>query len=58
MGPYDPAEPLACLIDKLEKGGEFMYEGGQKIADSMMVSKWITILAQISKFNEDIQEWR
>ena len=20
MGPYDPAEPLACLIEKLEKG--------------------------------------
>ena len=23
MGPYDPAEPLACLIDQLEKGQEF-----------------------------------
>ena len=21
MGTYDPVEPLACLIDKLEKGG-------------------------------------
>ena len=23
MGPYNPAEPLACLIDQLEKEREF-----------------------------------
>ena len=23
LGPYEPAEPLTCLIDKIEKGQEF-----------------------------------
>ena len=44
MGPYDPAEPLACLITKLEKGRQFTREGGHTISDAMMVSKGITLL--------------
>ena len=47
MGPYDPAEPLAQLIDQLEKGREFARSGGQKISDAMMTSKVITLLAQM-----------
>ena len=31
MEPYDPAEPLARLIKKLEKGREFVREGGQTV---------------------------
>ena len=56
MGTYTPAEPLARLIEKLEKGREFAREGGQTIADNMMVSKGITILAHMKMLNEDIRE--
>ena len=58
MGPYHPTEPLAHLIEQLKKGREFTRSGGQKIADAMMVSKEITLLAHTSTFNEDIREWR
>ena len=47
MGPYDPAEPLARIIDQLKKGQEFARAGGQTIENVMMVSKCITLLAQI-----------
>ena len=30
MRPYEPAEPIARLIEQLEKGREFAQEGGQK----------------------------
>ena len=46
MGPYDHVEPLAQFIEQLEKGREFEKTGGQKIYDTMMVSKGITLLAQ------------
>ena len=46
MGPYDPAEPLAQLIDQLEKGREFARSGGQTISETVMMSKVITLLAQ------------
>ena len=58
MGPYDHAEPLAQWIKKLEKGRELARAGGQTIADAMMVSKGITLLAHMTMFNEDIREWR
>ena len=45
MGPYDPAEPLARLIEQLEKEREFARAGGQKIFDAMMMSKGVTLLA-------------
>ena len=57
MGPYHPAEPLARLAKQLEKGKEFAQAGGQAISDSMVVSKGITILAQMEMFNEDIRKW-
>ena len=57
MWPYDSAEPLARLIHQLEKGGEFLHTGGQKISDTMMVSKGITLLAQTDTFNKDIIDW-
>ena len=38
MGPYNPAEPLARLIEQLEKGGYFERAGGQTISDAMMIS--------------------
>ena len=56
MGTYNPVEPLARLIEKLEKGREFAREGGQTIADTMMVSKGITILSHMNMLNEDIRE--
>ena len=56
MGPYDPAEPLAWLIEQLEKGREFAIEGGQKIYDTMMMSKVINMLEQTGIFNDDIRE--
>ena len=58
MGTYDPAEPLARFIYQLEMGREFARSGGQTIADAIMVSKGITVLAQTDTFNEDIQDWR
>ena len=58
IGPYDPAEPLAQFIEKLEKGREFAQSGGQAISDAMMMSKWITLLAQTGIFNDNIREWR
>ena len=51
MGPYNPAEPLAQLIDKLENWREFSCAGRQKIDDAMMVLKGITLLEQTSTFN-------
>ena len=51
MGPYDPAEPLARLIEQLEKGREFARAGGQTIAAAMVVSEGITLLAQTAIFN-------
>ena len=45
IGPYDPAEPLARLIEKSEKGREFSQAGGQTIYDAMMMFKGITLLA-------------
>ena len=47
IGPYNPAEPLARLIEQLEKGREFARSGGQTIYDAMMISKGITLLEQI-----------
>ena len=58
MGPYEPAEPLARLIEQLEKGGEFAHAGGQTILEAMMVSKGITLLSHTTNFNKDIKEWR
>ena len=46
MGPYDPTEPLARLIEQLEKGREFAREGGRAISNAMMMSKVITLLVQ------------
>ena len=57
IGPYDPAEPLSCLINKFYNGGEFAHAGGKTISDAMMVSKGITLLAQTATFNGDIIEW-
>ena len=57
MGLYNPTEPLVRLIDELENGWEFAILGWQAIADTMMVSKGITLLAQTANFNEYIWEW-
>ena len=58
MGPYDPAESLARLIEQLEKGREFAQEGGQTISDNMMMNKGITSLAQTGVLNDNIRELR
>ena len=58
MDPHDPTGFLAGLIERLVKGREFTREGGKIIADAMMVSKGITLLAQMAIFNENIREWR
>ena len=54
MVPYYTAETLARLIKQLEKGQDFSKLGGQTIANLVMLSKGITLLAQTSTFNEDI----
>ena len=56
MGPYNPAEPPARRINQLEKEIEFARAGGKTIANPMMVSKGITLLAQIANFNKNIWE--
>ena len=58
MGPYDPTEPLARLIDQLEMGRDFSRAGGQTIVDAMMVSKGITLLTQTDTLNKAIHKWR
>ena len=58
MGPYKPTEPLARLIEKIEKKREFTRAGGQAISNNMMMSKGITLLAQTGIFNDNIHEWR
>ena len=57
MGPYYPAEPLARLIEQLEKEREFAQAGGQTIYNAMRISKGITLLAQKEIFNDNIHEW-
>ena len=54
MVPYYTAETLARLIKQLEKRQDFSKSGGQTIANLVMLSKGITLLAQTSTFNEDI----
>ena len=54
MGPYDPVEPLARLIEQLEKRREFVQAGGKKIPDANMMYKGITLLAQTGVFNDNI----
>ena len=56
MKPYDPAELLARLIEKLEKGRKFALAGGQMITDTIMVSKMTTLLVQMAIFNKYIRE--
>ena len=58
MGPYDPAEPLTIIINQHKKGQEFARSGEQTIANYMMVSKGITLLAQTKTFNNNIRECR
>ena len=58
MDPYDSPETPTCMIEQLEKGREFSCAGGLMIYDKIMVSKGIIFLAQTSKFNKDIIEWR
>ena len=58
MVPYNPEEPLSQLIEQLENRKEFARAGDQKISDAIMVSKGITLLAQMGISDDDIQEWR
>ena len=55
-GYHDFAEPLARLIEKFGKGKDFVHAGRKTISNSMMVSKWITLLAQTAMFNKDTKE--
>ena len=55
FGPHDPAEPLARLIEQLENGRKFAGAGGQIISNAMMMSKRITLLAQMLILNDDIR---
>ena len=55
MRPYDSKDTISCLIEKFEKGREFMCAEGQTISDEMMASKGITLLAQMVTFNKDIR---
>ena len=57
MGPYDPVEPLASLTNQLKKGREFAIEGSQTIANTMVVSKGITLLEKKYTLNGNIREW-
>ena len=46
------------MIEKLERGREFVYSGGQVIANAVEISKGITLLAHTATFNKNILEWR
>ena len=58
MDPYDPTEPLVCLIVQLEMGRRFSIVRVQTIADAMMVSKGTILLTQTAIFNGNISELR
>ena len=49
MGPYDPAEPLAWIIEQLEKGREFARAGGQTISSAMMMVSKLIIMTKICR---------
>ena len=51
MGPYDSAEPLSRLIDKLKKRRVFARAGSQTIVYAIMASKVITLLAETATFS-------
>ena len=57
MGPYNPAEPLACLLEHLDKWLELLCDRGQTITDVMVVSKVINLLVQTMTFNDYICQW-
>ena len=57
MREYDPVETVSHLIDHLKKEWGFSRQGGHTISDSMMVSKCITLMAQMATFNDEIREW-
>ena len=54
MGPYDPTENLAQLIEQLKKVRELVRAGGNTIFNSIMVSKGISLLVQIATSKKDI----
>ena len=56
IGPYDPAENMVRLIETLEKGRQFARAVRNNIAETMMVSIGITLLAQTAIFNDNIRE--
>ena len=58
MGPHGPTEPLARLIEQLEKGRELSGAGVQTISNARMMSKVITLLSQMGMFNYEIRYWR
>ena len=58
MGPYNPVETLARLIEELLKEQDFARAKGEQIADAMMLSKEINLLSETSIFNDDIQKRR
>ena len=58
MGTYNPTEPLARLIEQLEKGREFARAVCQTISDVMMMSKGITLLSQTGVLKDGIRDWR
>ena len=51
MGPYNPVEPLSCIVNQLKKGRDFAIAWGHMISNAMMLSKWIILLVQIATFN-------
>ena len=54
MRAYRTSETLARLIYQLEKGRESARAERKTIANAMMVSKGIDLLAQTENFNDDI----
>ena len=55
MRAYRTSETLARLIYQLEKGRESARAERKTIANAMMVSKGIDLLAQTENFNDDIR---
>ena len=54
MGPYDPAEPYARLIELLEKGIESARAGGLTISNAMIMLIGMTLLEQTGFKKDDI----
>ena len=58
MQPYSQDQPIEILVEQLEHGRFFAAAGHQQLHDHKLITKGVTLLANTSSLNQDIQEWQ